>query len=48
MEMKSNKKLAPKVKTLFHFAKKGNGSQIAPSDTTTTATLTHGTISISL
>ncbi len=40
MEMKTYNKLAPKVKTLFHFAKKNKGNQAAPSETTIT-TVTH-------
>lgn len=40
MEMKTYNKLAPKVKTLFHFAKKNKGNQAAPSETVGTS-VTH-------
>jgi hypothetical protein len=46
MEMNTQNKLAPKVKTLFHFTKKKNGTQLAPSETTSTITVTHVTVSV--
>ncbi|WCT12081.1 hypothetical protein [Mucilaginibacter jinjuensis] len=38
--MKTNNKLAPKVKTLFHFAKSKPGNNVAPSGNTNTVATT--------
>ncbi|SFT26550.1 hypothetical protein SAMN04487890_12548 [Mucilaginibacter polytrichastri] len=46
--MKTYNKLAPKVKTLFHFAKTKSGNNVAPSGNTTNTSTTTTVSSIFL